>query len=197
MDGRRWRFAMGRHKRQPGDEVAKLVAAGALVGSVLAFGTACGTSGSDPAPSEASAAPIAAASPSAPAGPEHFSGIYKIEYEDGSVDTWSVTSCGPACADVNQQMIGLVPSTINGQAHLEGGTWTFLVSRFDAVTCEDGSTLEGTSTWTWDETTLEGSLTATQMFEGCDKPAGFETDGTPFTLTRTSSGAPPPGFQSS
>jgi hypothetical protein len=94
-------------------------------------------------------------------------------------------------------MIGLVPSTINGQAHLEGGIWKFVVSRFDAVTCEDGSTNHGTSTWTWDESTLKGSLTATQMFEGCDKPAGFETDELAFTLTRTSSGAPAPGFQSS
>ena len=204
--------------KQPGDQVAKLgaatplawwsgamakygnprLAAGVVVGlALLALGTACGSSGSDAAPSETSAAPMAAPTSSAPAGPADFSGVYKVAYEDGAVDTWSAKSCGPGCADVNQQMIGLVPSTINGQAHREGMTWKFVVSRFDAVVCDDGATIDGTSAWTWDATTLEGSLTSTQMFDGCDKPAGFETEKLAFTLTRTSSGAPPPGFRTS
>ena len=87
--------------------------------------------------------------------------------------------------------------SFTGKAHSEEGTWKLVVQRNNAIVCDDGSEFEGTSTWTWDASTLQGTLTATQMVEACDKPAGFETDELGFTLTKTSSGGPAPGFQSS
>ena len=181
------------HMRTP-----RCVVAGVCVVSALLFGTACSSSTPDPAPNEASAAASGGlATSSAPASANDFSGIYQISYDDGTVDTWTAISCGPGCADVDQRKFGLVPSTINGQAHLEGTTWELVVRRTDAVTCEDGSQYEGTSIWTWDAATLKGSLTGSQMVDACDKPAGTELDELAFTFTRQSSGAPAPGFRTS
>jgi len=174
----------------------QLAAAVVVVGTALFWATACGSSESDPAPSTASPAASAEPTTSAPST-AGFNGIYQIAYDDGTVETWSAVSCGPGCADVQEQQFGVVPVSFTGKAHSEEGTWKLVVQRNNAIVCDDGSEFEGTSTWTWDASTLQGTLTATQMVEACDKPAGFETDKLGFTLTKTSSGGPAPGFQSS
>jgi hypothetical protein len=179
-----------------GKPSVQLTATIVVVGAALFCGTACGSSGSDPAPSAASPAASAEPTSSAPAA-AGFNGIYQIAYEDGTVETWSAVSCGPGCADVQEQQFGVVPVSFTGKARAEEGTWKMVVQRSDAIVCDDGSEFEGTSTWTWDSSTLEGSLTATQMVAACDKPVGFETDELGFTMTKTSSGGPAPGFQSS
>ena len=196
----------GLARRADAHENAAIGGGGRLCRLGSGIGTACGSSTPDPAPNEASAAasggPPTSSAPawakgSEPVGANDFSGVYQIAYDDGTVETWTAIPCGPGCAEVDQGQFGLVKSTINGQAQLEGTTWKLVVRRPDAVTCEDGSQYEGTSTWTWDATTLKGSLAGNQMVDACDKPAGTELEELPFALTKQSSGAPAPGFRTS
>lgn len=172
------------------------VFAGVLAGSALVLATACGASAPDPAPSETSAQ-ASGVPPTTSEAPEtnDFNGVYQLAYDDGTVETWTAVPCGPGCADVDQNQFGLVKSTISGKAHLDGGTWTLIVQRTDAVECDDGSQFEGTTTWTWDAKTLEGTLTGSQFTDACGKPAGSELEKVTFTLTKQSSGGPPPGYR--
>jgi hypothetical protein len=176
----------------------RCVVTGVLICTALALGTACGSSAPEAAPDKSSTSAAAEPGPS-PAKREanELSGVYQIAYADGSVETWIVEPCGPGCAKVDQNQFGLTKSTISGQAHLKDTTWELIVQRTDAVTCEDGSQYEGSSTWTWDATTLEGMLTGSQFTDACGKAAGSELEKVKFTLTKQSSGVPKPGFQTS
>jgi hypothetical protein len=174
----------------------RCVVAGVVIGSALVLAIACGSSTPDPAPSEASTQ-VSGTPPTTSAPPEvnAFSGVYQIAYDDGTLETWTARPCGTGCADVDQNQFGLVQSTIKGQAHLEGATWKLTVQRIDAVDCGDGNRYEGANTWTWDAATLRGTLTGNQFTEACDRPAGAELDKIAFTLTKQSSGVPPPGYR--
>jgi len=80
-----------------------------------------------------------------PAAPvEELSGTYIFTVESGNTTTWTITPCGPGCADVaaTNSSAGNAPYT--GQAQLAGDRWNMTAARPDAITCDDNSRAAGT-----------------------------------------------------
>lgn len=117
-----------------------------------------------------------------PAAAGNFSGTYTVKYEDGLVRTWTATSCGPGCSEVEQ-----TPNPFKARAQLSGNTWTIEFSSPQEVECEDHSVHPGTSNWTWDAATLRGVFRVKQDISTCGDPAGEFFDENPFSLTPTNS----------
>ena len=123
--------------------------------------------------------------PTAPTTGGQFEGVYNLQYTRASGQvlsgTWTATSCGPGCADVAALVDILVP--YSGTARLNGNQWVMTIDRPDAVICPDERRLPGTTTYTWDSTTLAGS-TSTAAPVNCDGvPQGHNRPGT-FTLAK-------------
>jgi hypothetical protein len=95
-------------------------------------------------------------------------------------------------AGVSVSMYGVSVSMYD----VAGTTWELAVRRPDAVVCPDGGAYDGTSTRTWDAKTLEGSMSLLQLRDDCgDDWAPVPAE--PFTLSKVSDDALPPGMQSS
>jgi hypothetical protein len=99
---------------------------------------------------------------------------------------WSVSPCSGGCVHVGA-IATPVAKAFNyvGDAQLVNGRYTLTVDVPDGLRCDDiyyGPTIPTHDVYTWDATTLAGSLESS--FEaGCDgAPAGTHTY--PFTLTR-------------
>lgn len=117
-----------------------------------------------------------------PAGADDFSGTYTVTYDDGLVRTWTATSCGPGCAEVEQ-----IPNPFRAQARLRGNQWTMESSSPTGIVCHDDDSLHpGTSTWTWDAVTLRGSY---QVKPDIDAACGYQVgevfDDNPFSLKKS------------
>lgn len=116
-----------------------------------------------------------------------LSGTYTLSVSNGRSYTWAITDCGSSCADIASTETQS-DQAFGGQAQLSGNSWTLTVQRPDALVCEsDGSTYAGTSTFTWDATTLSGSetTTLTAATDGpCGDTAGYVTDPGTFELTK-------------
>jgi hypothetical protein len=118
-----------------------------------------------------------------------FSGTYSYRSDSGRFATWSVTPCGPGCADV-----AVTPVTdpritpYGGQARLVDGQWYMIVQTAQAVRCNppnDNTTVPGTVEFWFDTASLSGTALNTQAVDGCGDPAGAIYEGT-FTLSRVS-----------
>ena len=98
---------------------------------------------------------------------------------------WSVTSCSGGCVHVNA-IARPVAKAFNyiGDAQLVDGRYTLAVDVPDGLRCDDiyyGPTIPTHDVYTWDATTLAGSLESS-FAAGCDgAPAG--TYVYPFTLS--------------
>jgi hypothetical protein len=109
---------------------------------------------------------------------------------DGRYDfhtwVWSVTSCAGECVHVNA-IAQPVAKAFNyvGDAHLADGRYTLAVDVPDGLRCGNiyyGPMVPTHDVYTWDATTLAGSLESS-FDSGCDgAPAGTYTY--PFTLAR-------------
>jgi hypothetical protein len=99
---------------------------------------------------------------------------------------WSVTSCSGGCVHVNA-IARPVAKAFNyiGDAQLVDGRYTLAVDVPDGLRCDDiyyGPTIPTHDVYTWDATTLAGSLESS-FAEGCDgAPGGNHVY--PFTLSR-------------
>ena len=99
---------------------------------------------------------------------------------------WAVTSCSGGCVHVNA-IARPVAKAFNyiGDAQLADGRYTLAVDVPDGLRCDDiyyGPTIPTHDVYTWDATTLAGSLESS-FAAGCDgAPAG--THVYPFTLSR-------------
>jgi len=109
----------------------------------------------------------------ASAAPE-LSGHY-IETETGAGDrsttnNWYFTPCGDGCVSV-----ALKGAKAFGQAKLVGGQWTFDVTGETAM-CQDGTSVPGalSAHYTWDPTTLAGTVQTTADAPECGDPAGLQ-----------------------
>jgi len=99
---------------------------------------------------------------------------------------WAITPCSGGCVHVSA-----IPRPIakafgyDGAAQLADGHYTLIVDVPDGLRCGDvyyGPTVPTHDTYSWDGTTLAGSLTSS-FAAGCDgAPAGTNTY--PFTLSR-------------
>jgi hypothetical protein len=99
---------------------------------------------------------------------------------------WSVTSCPGGCVHVNA-IARPVAKAFNyvGDAELVNGRYTLTVDVPDGLRCDDmyyGPTIPTHDVYTWDATTLAGSLESS-FDAGCDG-ASAGTHTYPFTLSR-------------
>lgn len=131
----------------------------------------------------AALAPPAAADPSAV-------GTYTFEAENGETATWNVTSCpgdAPGCVRVfgsgNPER-----ASWNGEAHYSVGSWFMFVQQADAILCEDGTSVPGRSTYSWDNATLAGNVS---VFTGGACGTEPKTVAIPFRLAKTGAALPP------
>jgi hypothetical protein len=148
--------------------------------------TACASHTPDPVLSDASAvATTAAATTSALSDAYEFSGTYHIKYTDGIVRTWTASPCGQACAHVAQKLDGEGSWTFDAEAHLEGTTWKMSIWDPESNECRDGRKIAGTTTWTWDASTLTGTLLGET-----NSPCGEPMPDFPFVLTKQSGVSP-------
>lgn len=145
----------------------------------LGLATACSSTLSGSAQKESP--PAATASPATVAS-DSVDGTYTLTYQDGVTRTWTITSCGKACAEIDQTPL---PTSIRGRAELVGDSWKFEITRPDAVVCDDGSEEPGISTWIWDATSLEGWFTGYTTEMACGDPPGETGSPEHFTLERT------------
>lgn len=99
---------------------------------------------------------------------------------------WSITRCPGDCVHVNA-IARPVAKAFNyvGDAQLADGRYTLAVDVPDGLRCDNiyyGPTIPAHDVYTWDATTLAGSLESS-FDAGCDgAPAGARTY--PFTLSR-------------
>ena len=115
---------------------------------------------------------VGAATP-ASAAPE-MSGHY-IETETAAsgrstTNDWYFTPCGEGCASV-----ALKGAPAFGRAQLVGGQWKFDVTGNTAM-CEDGTRVPNalSAHYTWDPTTLAGTVQSTADVAECGDPAGYQ-----------------------
>jgi hypothetical protein len=148
---------------------AALILTGAAVGCASSTE---GRSGGSPTSSPASS----------PTDPDDFSGTYNVTYDDGLSRTWTATSCGPGCADVEQLP---KPFGAKAQARLNGAQWTIEVSSPTETDCGDGTLFAGITTWTWNALTQKGSSHTKQTVDACGDPAGDVFDEHSFSLTKS------------
>lgn len=99
---------------------------------------------------------------------------------------WFVTSCPGGCVHVNAAARPVAKAfNYIGDAQLVNGRYVLAVDVPDGLRCGDiyyGPTIPTHDIYTWDQTTLAGSLDSS-FAAGCDgAPAG--THAYPFTLTR-------------
>lgn len=74
----------------------------------------------------------------------------------------------------------------SGDAYLSVGSWIMFVGQPDAAVCENGTTVPGLNTYSWDSYSLSGYASINNVDCGGEKPVNIAA---PFTLTKT--GGPP------
>ena len=99
-----------------------------------------------------------------PASADDFSGTYTGAPKADGTDTWTVTPCGPGCADVTS----LIPYT--AQAHLANGQWTMTAVESGGAACRGGGVGPTDSIWIWDAATLAGTYDAKTRDGACGLP---------------------------
>ena len=109
-------------------------------------------------------------------------GTYSFAAEDGENATWVLTPCAdnaPGCVRVSETG-NAKRATWSGDAHWSVGSLILVVQQPDAILCQDGGSVPGMNTYSWDGTTLAGS--ASILSKGaCGKPASLSI---PFKLSR-------------
>jgi hypothetical protein len=115
---------------------------------------------------------VGAATP-ASAAPE-LSGHY-IETETAATgrsttDHWYFASCGDGCASVARK-----GAKAFGRAQLVGGQWKLDVTGETAI-CQDGTQVPDalSAHYTWDPSTLAGTVQTTADAPECGDPAGYQ-----------------------
>jgi hypothetical protein len=108
------------------------------------------------------------------AAPQMSSGHY-IETETAAndrsmTDDWYISPCGDGCASVAHK-----GAKAFGQAHLVGGQWVLDVTGETAV-CQDGTKVPNalSAHYTWDPSTLAGTVQTTADAPECGDPAGYQ-----------------------
>jgi len=115
---------------------------------------------------------VGAATP-ASAAPE-MSGHYTVTEtaagDRSTTNQWYFTPCGDGCASV-----ALKGAKAFGQAKLVGGQWTFDVTDETAI-CPDGTQVPNalSAHYTWDPSTLAGTVQTTADTTECGDPAGYQ-----------------------
>ncbi len=133
--------------------------------------------------------PTTPASPTVPAPAARvgeLSGTYTFTVESGNTTTWTITPCGPGCADVAATSSSAGNAPYSGQAQLAGDRWNMTAARPDALTCDDNNRAAGTTIYSWGAVTLAGTAfsQAGPGMCGSTDPDGSRGPTTEFTLTK-------------
>jgi hypothetical protein len=156
------------HPRNPGVRRARLrVGAAALLGTVLAI------------------AAVGVAPPASAMTSGNYNMIIPDRY-DFHTWIWAVRSCGSNCMSVLALAQPIAKAdNYRGQAILAGGQYTLAVDAYFGLRCDNlyyGPAIPTHDVYTWDATSLEGSMQSS-FDTGCDgAPGGSFTY--PFTLSR-------------
>lgn len=111
-------------------------------------------------------------------------GTYTFDAEDGETATWTLTACPgdpPGCVRVFESG-NPKRASWNGEAHYSVGSWILFVQQSDAILCEDGTTVPGRNTYSWNNVTLSGNVSILTR-GACGKEPGNLS--IPFTLAKT------------
>ena len=132
--------------------------------------------------------PTTPASPTVPApaaGVGELSGTYTFTVETGNTTTWTITPCGPGCANVAATNSSAGNAPYSGQAQL-ADRWNMTAARPDAFTCDDNSRAAGTTIYSWDAVTLAGTAFSQGNPGTCGSsdPNGFRGPTSEFTLRK-------------
>jgi hypothetical protein len=86
-------------------------------------------------------------------------GTYTFDAEDGETATWNLTPCaGDASGCIRVSESGNSQrAPWSGEAHYSVGSWIMFVEQPDAILCEDGTSVPGRNTYSWDNSTLAGN----------------------------------------
>ena len=92
---------------------------------------------------------------------ESLNGTYNLAWNDGDQSTWVITStCDTASSCVahvaSDSSNGL--STWNGEARLVNGLWGMAIDKPEGALCKDGSRAPTHNEYSWDASTLSGTL---------------------------------------
>ncbi len=112
-------------------------------------------------PMAAVAAVIAGLVAAAPAGAadQDVFGTYSFTADNGESSTWLLSPCAdnpPGCARVTASG-NAQRAPWNAEAHFSVGSWILFVQQSDAIRCEDGTTVPGMNTYSWDAASLAGN----------------------------------------
>jgi hypothetical protein len=115
---------------------------------------------------------VGAATP-ASAAPElsgHYSETETAASGRSTTNDWYFTPCGDGCASV-----ALKGAPAFGRAQLVGGQWKFDVTGNTAM-CQDGTQVPNalSAHYTWDPSTLAGTVESTADVAECGDPAGYQ-----------------------
>lgn len=109
-------------------------------------------------------------------------GTYSFAAEDGENATWTMTPCAgdpPGCVRVSETG-NAKRAPWAGDAHWSVGSLILVVGQPDAILCEDGTSVPGLNTYSWNGATLSGN--ASILTNGA---CGAEPSvSIPFQLTR-------------
>lgn len=86
-------------------------------------------------------------------------GTYAFTAEDGETATWTLTPCAgdaPGCVRVSETG-NAKRAPWSGDAHWSVGSVILFVEQPDAILCEDGSSVPGRNTYSWDGASMSGS----------------------------------------
>ena len=90
-----------------------------------------------------------------------LNGTYNLAWNDGDQSTWVITStCDTASSCVAHVASGSSNggSTVNGEAQLANGQWRMTIDKPDGAQCNDGSRAPQHNEYSWDASTLSGTL---------------------------------------
>ena len=90
-----------------------------------------------------------------------LNGTYNLAWNDGDQSTWVITStCNTTSSCVAHVASGSSNdgSTVNGEAHLANGRWSMVIDKPDGAECYDGSRAPQHNEYSWDASTLSGTL---------------------------------------
>jgi hypothetical protein len=114
-------------------------------------------------------------------------GSYTFEANDGESATWTVTPC----VDDDEHCVH-VAETGNSKrapwsanAYWSVGSWIMFVDQPDAILCNDGTTVPGRNTYSWDATSRSGYVSI-YTTGACGQ--GAQSIAIPMTLTKIGSG---------
>jgi hypothetical protein len=154
----------------------RLTAISRFAAVAIAVGSACSAcSSASPNHNHASSSSAG----TSPAAMKQMSGTFNAQQAGGPAKPWVFKPCGDGCAEVT------FPDHKTVQANLDNGQWRLDdLNNSKAISCPDGTQHPGDAHYSWNPTTLTGSVWSTDVTGACGATPGTDTAAVPFSLSR-------------